>query len=157
LLLAWLERERPRLVGRADAARLRRELRAALGARGSVSDRYLVATCEAAGYEVAADLGGVPAAFRALLEFDTLSGAEAALGELEARRGQAEDACRRAARRARDRAALIARNPRVHPRVRQEREEIAQWFTVWLQNPAVFSTWLELRKQSPEFLERFVL
>lgn len=33
-------------------------------------------------------------------------------------------------------------------------QEIAQWLTVWLQNPDVFATWLELRKGSPEFRQQ---
>jgi hypothetical protein len=33
--------------------------------------------------------------------------------------------------------------------------EIAQWLTVWLQNPAIFSDWLALRRESEEFQDRF--
>ncbi len=33
--------------------------------------------------------------------------------------------------------------------------EIAQWFTVWLQNPDVFETWLGLRVRSSEFKDMF--
>jgi len=34
--------------------------------------------------------------------------------------------------------------------------EIAQWFTVWLQTPQVFESWVVLRQRSPDFMERFV-
>jgi hypothetical protein len=34
---------------------------------------------------------------------------------------------------------------------RAEQEEIAQWFTIWLQTPDLFAQWLELRKASPGF------
>jgi hypothetical protein len=34
---------------------------------------------------------------------------------------------------------------------RTEQEEIAQWFTIWLQTPDLFAQWLELRKASPGF------
>jgi hypothetical protein len=33
--------------------------------------------------------------------------------------------------------------------------EVAQWLTVWLQNPAIFADWLNLRRTSPEFHDRF--
>lgn len=33
--------------------------------------------------------------------------------------------------------------------------EVAHWLTVWLQNPAIFSDWLALRRESAEFRERF--
>jgi hypothetical protein len=33
--------------------------------------------------------------------------------------------------------------------------EVAEWLTVWLQNPPIFADWLVLRRQSPEFRERF--
>src|SRR6185436_3692267 len=36
-----------------------------------------------------------------------------------------------------------------------EQTEIAAWFKVWIQTPAIFSDWLELRKRSSEFARRF--
>jgi len=36
-------------------------------------------------------------------------------------------------------------------------QEIAQWLTIWLQNPQIFGEWLELRRATPEFRERFEL
>ena len=33
--------------------------------------------------------------------------------------------------------------------------EVAQWLTIWLQNPPIFGDWLSLRRQSAEFRERF--
>jgi len=33
--------------------------------------------------------------------------------------------------------------------------EAAQWLTVWLQNPQIFSEWLELRRSTNEFRELF--
>jgi hypothetical protein len=38
---------------------------------------------------------------------------------------------------------------------RAEKEEIAQWFGVWLQTPDAFFDWLEVRKQSPDYERRF--
>ena len=36
-------------------------------------------------------------------------------------------------------------------------EELAQWLTVWLQNPQIFPEWLALRRAAPEFQQRFEL
>jgi len=33
--------------------------------------------------------------------------------------------------------------------------EVVQWFTIWLQTPEAFESWVALRQRSPEFLERF--
>jgi len=33
--------------------------------------------------------------------------------------------------------------------------EIAEWLTIWLQTPQLFQAWLDLRRQSPEFLSKF--
>lgn len=33
--------------------------------------------------------------------------------------------------------------------------ELAQWLTVWLQNPQIFEEWLALRRATAEFRERF--
>jgi hypothetical protein len=55
----------------------------------------------------------------------------------------------------RRRAEMIARNPKVDARKREEKKEIAQWFAVWLETPSAFFDWLEVRKQSPDFQKRF--
>ncbi|MGH9873612.1 MAG: hypothetical protein ACRD9S_14280 [Pyrinomonadaceae bacterium] len=38
---------------------------------------------------------------------------------------------------------------------REQLKEISQWLNVWLQSPELFSDWLDLRRRSPEFRERF--
>jgi hypothetical protein len=41
---------------------------------------------------------------------------------------------------------------------RERRElarEVAQWLTVWLQNPQIFADWLALRRSTPQFQELF--
>ena len=34
--------------------------------------------------------------------------------------------------------------------------EVSQWLTIWLQNPEIFTQWLALRRNTPEFQERFL-
>jgi len=33
--------------------------------------------------------------------------------------------------------------------------EIAAWLTIWIQTPEIFDTWLDLRRGSPEYLDKF--
>ena len=53
------------------------------------------------------------------------------------------------------RAEMISRNHKVEPQKRAEKIEIASWFRIWLETPDSFFDWLDLRKQSPEFHEKF--
>jgi hypothetical protein len=34
-------------------------------------------------------------------------------------------------------------------------QELAQWLTIWLQNPQIFAEWLDLRRATKEFRARF--
>jgi hypothetical protein len=101
--------------------------------------------------------------FAHLLRFTTLEEAEATLRRLDAmwRESRAAGDAPRAvrvlqiAREGRRRAQMIAGNQRVAAEKRREKEEIQQWFRVWLETPDSFFDWLELRKASPEFTKRF--
>lgn len=53
------------------------------------------------------------------------------------------------------RAQMIGNNEKVAPGKRAEKREIAEWFTIWLQNPEVFESWVTLRQNSPDFKENF--
>ncbi len=54
-----------------------------------------------------------------------------------------------------NRALMISKNEKVAVEKRHEKQEIAEWFTIWLQNPEVFENWITLRQKSPDFIERF--
>ena len=56
--------------------------------------------------------------------------------------------CRRQVIAAKDRAKWLAVTPRSTPEKRTEKEEMAQWMLVWLENPEVFPAWVEARKNS---------
>jgi hypothetical protein len=43
----------------------------------------------------------------------------------------------------------------VNERKRAEKEEIAEWFTVWLRQPEIFEDWLILRQRTKDFRNRF--
>jgi len=101
--------------------------------------------------------------FQDLLHFATLEDAEMCLVRLDEllRKFQAEgenaaaERVLEVARLGRRRAEMIARNHKVDPEKRAEKEEIMQWFKVWLETPDAFFDWLEVRKASADFQKRF--
>lgn len=62
---------------------------------------------------------------------------------------------RETALKGKQRAQMIAGNEKVEEKKRAEKQEIAEWFTLWLQSPEVFENWIELRRNSRDFIERF--
>jgi len=62
--------------------------------------------------------------------------------------------CRRQVIGAKDRAKFLAKNPRTSEPKRAEKEEMAQWMLVWLENPEVFPAWVSARKQASANLSR---
>ena len=56
--------------------------------------------------------------------------------------------CRRQVIAAKDRAKFLAVTPRSTPEKRSQKEEMAQWMLVWLENPEVFPAWVDARKKA---------
>lgn len=56
--------------------------------------------------------------------------------------------CRDLVIEAKDHARLALRSARIEPGERAAKEEMILWMLTWLENPGVFSTWLELRKRA---------
>lgn len=54
--------------------------------------------------------------------------------------------CRRQVIAAKDRARFAAQNSRTTPEKQVEKEEMAQWMLVWLEDPEVFPAWVQARK-----------
>ncbi|HEX7296901.1 MAG TPA: hypothetical protein VF251_14195 [Pyrinomonadaceae bacterium] len=50
---------------------------------------------------------------------------------------------------------LIAQSHVGSMQSRSVTRELATWLKVWLQNPVVFEDWLSLRRNSPDFLQKF--
>jgi hypothetical protein len=55
--------------------------------------------------------------------------------------------CRRQVIAAKDHARFVARSPKTSPEKKAQKEEMAQWMLVWLENPEVFPAWVEIRKR----------
>ncbi|HEX8491964.1 MAG TPA: hypothetical protein VF658_03925 [Pyrinomonadaceae bacterium] len=104
------------------------------------------------------------AMFRNVLKFSDFAQAAASIKNLDNLRrelARKKDSTglrrvREVALKGKQRAQMIARNPKVDERKRAEKAEIAEWFTVWLQTPEIFQDWLDLRRRSKDFRERFV-
>ena len=54
-----------------------------------------------------------------------------------------------------NRALMISKNEKVAAGKRAEKQELAEWFAIWLLSPEVFESWVTLRQNSPDFVERF--
>ena len=50
---------------------------------------------------------------------------------------------------------LISQSQLASGKRRSVAGELASWLTVWLQNSAIFDDWLSLRRNSPEFVQKF--
>jgi len=152
----------------AEIEQLRRKLLADHGAEGKTSSDYIAEVLESSGWKVVRSQqeeaeDQFEEEFEDLLHFKTLADAEVSLMRLDEllRRFRAHeekaaaDRVLEIARLGKRRAEMIARNHKVEPRKREEKQEIANWFRIWLENPDAFFDWLDLRKQSPEFRSRF--
>ncbi len=152
----------------AEVEQIRRQLVARLGSGGKTSPDYIAGVLETAGLRIvwstkADTKGKYEEEFQDLLHFATLEDAEMCIIRLDElyRKFKEEDepaAVERVlevARLGRRRAEMIARNHKVEPEKRAEKEEILQWFKVWLELPDGFFDWLEVRKSSPDFQSRF--
>jgi hypothetical protein len=152
----------------AEVEQIRRQLVARLGAAGKTSADYIAGVLETAGMRIVwstkADTEGqYEEEFQDLLHFATLEDAEMCIMRLdelyrkfkEEGEHAAMERVLEVARMGHRRAEMIARNHKVEPEKRAEKEEIMQWFKIWLDTPDVFFDWLEARKSSPEFQRQF--
>ena len=148
----------------AEIEQIRRQLIANLGAHGKTSVDYIVSVLEEAGMRVVmstqSDTEGLyEEEFSDLLHFSTLDEAEMCLVRLDEllRKFLAEgesaaaERVREVARLGRRRAEMIARNHKVDAKKRAEKEEIAQWFGIWLE----YARRLFRLARSPQAIARF--
>lgn len=152
----------------AEVEQIRRQLIAHLGANGKTSVDYIVAVLKEAGLRIAWSTrldteGHYEEEFSDLLHFANLEDAEMCLVRLdellrkflvEGDHAEAERV-REVGRLGRRRAEMIAHNKKVDETKRTEKAEIAHWFAIWLETPDAFFDWLEVRKASPEFQQKF--
>jgi hypothetical protein len=152
----------------AEIDQLRRKLLADHGSEGKTGSDYIAGVLQSAGWKVVLTAqeeaeDQFEEEFEDLLHFKTLNDAEVSLMRLDEllRRFKAHgekaaaERVMEIGRLGKRRAEMIARNHKVEAGKRAEKEEIASWFRIWLENPDAFFDWLDVRKQTPEFRERF--
>jgi hypothetical protein len=152
----------------AEIDQLRRKLLADHGAEGKTGSDYIADVLQSAGWKVVLSQqeeaeDQFEEEFEDLLHFKTLGDAEVSLMRLDEllRRFKlhgekaAAERVLEVARLGKRRAEMISRNRKVEAHKRAEKEEISNWFRVWLDNPDAFFDWLEVRKQAPDFREKF--
>jgi len=152
----------------AEIEQLRLRLLAEHGEAGKTATDYIADVLKDAGHKVLLSMQEeaeeqYEEEFEDLLHFKTLGDAEVSIMRLDELmrkfREQGEKAAvervLEVARLGKRRAEMIARNHKVEPQKRSEKLEIASWFRIWLETPDSFFDWLDIRKQSSEFQERF--
>jgi hypothetical protein len=112
-----------------------RDLRSALS---DVSET----TLRASGIVIAAPWAGVATHSMEDLESSLLE-----LGQVYENRPDLRRYCRDQVIAAKDRARWAARSPKVEESKRRMKAETVEWMLVWLDDPAIFPTWVQLRKQ----------
>ena len=152
----------------AEIDQLRRKLIADHGEAGKSNNEYIADVLKSMGWKL--QLSEREEAeqrfeeeFEDILHFKTLQDAEVSLTRLDEllRRfnAHAEKAAvervLEIARLGKRRAEMISHNRKVEPHKREEKKEIAEWFRIWLETPDAFFDWLEVRKSSPDFRQKF--
>jgi hypothetical protein len=155
LVLQYLEVHRPTEINEKELTAIERSVRDGLARAKPVSRSYLLGILSETPVAIARSLGGLPVDLRGRVHFSSLERAGESLLDLQAEysraratadRERAQD-CRRAVRQAKDRLKLMLRKPNLSAEKRQEKEEILQWFLVWLETPELFDRWLALRRR----------
>jgi hypothetical protein len=139
-LCAYIEARRPERIGEADFEELLRVL-------APISESYLRKLLRETGIPLAPLAGGIrqdsfEELERTLREMAGEYAATTAAGDAARVR-----ACRRAVITAKEHAQYALRRSTLSPDQRAAKDEMSLWMLTWLENPAVFGTWLELRKK----------
>jgi hypothetical protein len=92
-------------------------------------------------------------------ELDTIDAASVAIEKLRSMTDYAQangiDQLRLQVREIKEELEQLARSEVGNAHSRAVAAELAAWLTVWLQNPSIFDDWLTLRRDSPDFLQKF--
>jgi hypothetical protein len=171
IVLNFFARRGERVIQAGDLYAGRSELRRQFGPGNRTSLGYVASVLREAGYDVRYEdrysdpLMPEPYASRlkGMLEFHDLASAESSLVRLDAIHREysaahdpvGEKFVYAIVKQGKLRARSLAANPRVQASKRLEKQEIAAWFQVWLETPALFADWLILRKGSEDFRSRF--
>lgn len=152
----------------AEIDQLRRKLIAEHGEEGKSSNEYIAEVLQGSGWKVQVSEREeaeerFEEEFEDILHFKTVRDAEVSITRLDELfhrfKSHGEKAAMERvleiARLGKRRAEMISLNRKVETRKREEKKEIAEWFRIWLETPEAFFDWLEVRKASQDFRQRF--
>jgi hypothetical protein len=131
-LAEYVRRRPPRPVDRNEWEDLREKL-------SPVPERILRALLRETGVPMEPLVAGVDQSSFASLEASLMA-------LLEAYREGEQATCRRLIIRAKEHARWASRRAKDESR-RVEKEEMAEWMRIWLENPAIFPAWVRVRRQ----------
>ena len=154
LVHEYIEAHGPACIDEAELERLMRFLRSRLDPGRKLSQAYLLRVLSDAGVEIARSLGGLPVDLRGRVHFRDAEAAASSLLDLAGENSLARENgdrlrqqdCRRAVRQAKDRLKMHLRRRELSKEQRAEKQELLEWFLVWLETPELFPQWLELRR-----------
>jgi hypothetical protein len=153
-IIKYLEEHKTSTVDRQVLAAICREAQRALKRERPVSRTYVLDVLSETQVEIDRAIGGLPVDLRGRVHFHDQETAAESLtdmaNEYQAARLagdklRAED-CRRAVRKGKDRLKLVLRRTDLAPQKRQQKQELVEWFLIWLEAPSLFPVWLEARR-----------
>jgi hypothetical protein len=136
-LARWIQAHAATQIGDAEFAALRQAL-------APISEDYLRTLVRRSGVPLAVTVEGVRQSSFTELEESLTRFTQAY--ERSALPGQS--ALRRLAIKAKDHAKLAAKSKNVSPTKHAEKTEMILWLTTWLENPALFPEWVQLRRRT---------
>ncbi|HUG82041.1 MAG TPA: hypothetical protein VML01_10280 [Bryobacterales bacterium] len=149
----WIEESAVTAMDAEQLAELETFVRREMKRVKPVSRSYLLDILSHTEMPIARSLGGLPVDLRHRVKFADAEQAARSLAEMQDEyqkaktNGDAERAadCRRAVRQGKERLQRLLNSANLPAAKRAEKEEIAQWFLVWLESPGLFRDWLKAR------------
>ena len=151
-VLDYLALRKPAVVGRRELLQIRRHVLGLVKRPKPPSDRYLLSILLETDVEVDRAIGGLPVDLRAKIPVSDLAGCKRSLVDLARQYCSASDPSRasdvrRVVRRTKEHLDLALRRANSPDKLSAQRETF-RWLAAWLENPAVFEAWVEVREQS---------
>lgn len=154
----WIEESAVTAIDAEQLAALETFVRRQMKRAKPVSRSYLLDILSHTEMPIARSLGGLPVDLRHRVKFADAEQAARSLAEMQdeyqkakaSRDGERAADCRRAVRQGKERLQRLLNSANLPAAKRAEKEEIAQWFLVWLESPGLFRDWLKARTRQLE-------
>ena len=155
-MIRWLEESAATTIDENHLSGLEAFVRRELDRAKPVSRSYLLDILSHTEIPIARSLGGLPLDLRHRVKFVDAEQAARSLADMQREYENAKtggdreraDDCRRAVRQGKDRLKRLLNRGNLPERKRAEKQEILQWFLVWLESPSLFSDWFNARTRT---------